>query len=561
MPPSRCSARTSPSPSTTGSPIPPGSARARRHGTAREVAIIGAGIAGVIAAYELMRMGVQAVVYEPRPVRRAAAVAAVRGRRGRHRRARRHALSGLLDRLLPLRRQARGREPALPEPADARRRFDGDRPLRRDPLRRDPRRPAAALPGGGDAYAAALEDARFSALRPRSATATPRRSRRSVDPIVRRLGRAHLLRFRGHVAGVPALSFRHREVFGQVGFGTGGWDSDFPNSMLEILRVVSPPSTRPALHRRRRRAGARGLWRRVPERMDHWPAGTALASLHGGATRPGVAAASATTTDRLKVTDQWGRPPAYDVVIAPARAGCSPPHIDVEERCSRPGNVDGARPHPLHAILQDLRDGRPAFWNDRDPDHRAPGHGMTLTDRLTRGTYLFDQRPRQARRHLPHLLVDVDALKMLPLPVERRVELALDALDKIYPEVDIRGHIIGDPITVSWEATRTSSAPSRARCPATTATTTACTATSCRRPAARPGARHLPRRRRRLLDAGLGRGRGPDRAQRGLGRDDPLRRARARPTIPDRAMSIPTSAPSPCPTEAAARLDTVAPLA
>ena len=33
-------------------------------------------------------------------------------------------------------------------------------------------------------------------------------------------------------------SFRHREVFGQVGFGTGGWDSDFPNSMLEILRVV-----------------------------------------------------------------------------------------------------------------------------------------------------------------------------------------------------------------------------------------------------------------------------------------------------------------------------------
>ncbi len=33
-------------------------------------------------------------------------------------------------------------------------------------------------------------------------------------------------------------SFRHREVFGQVGFGTGGWDSDYPNSMLEILRVV-----------------------------------------------------------------------------------------------------------------------------------------------------------------------------------------------------------------------------------------------------------------------------------------------------------------------------------
>jgi tryptophan 2-monooxygenase len=52
------------------------------------------------------------------------------------------------------------------------------------------------------------------------------------------------------------LSFRHREVFGQVGFGTGGWDSDFPNSMLEIFRVVMTncdedqrsPTGRPAPH-------------------------------------------------------------------------------------------------------------------------------------------------------------------------------------------------------------------------------------------------------------------------------------------------------------------------
>jgi tryptophan 2-monooxygenase len=45
-----------------------------------------------------------------------------------------------------------------------------------------------------------------------------------------------------------------------------------------------------------------------------------------------------------------------------------------------------------------------------------------------------------------------DVLKMLPLPVERRVELSLDALGKIYPRVDIASHVVGDPITVSWEA-------------------------------------------------------------------------------------------------------------
>ncbi|ERB55240.1 hypothetical protein N806_29390 [Rhodococcus sp. P27] len=39
-------------------------------------------------------------------------------------------------------------------------------------------------------------------------------------------------------------SFHMREVFGQVGFGTGGWDTDYPNSILEILRVViTPPTT------------------------------------------------------------------------------------------------------------------------------------------------------------------------------------------------------------------------------------------------------------------------------------------------------------------------------
>jgi tryptophan 2-monooxygenase len=45
-----------------------------------------------------------------------------------------------------------------------------------------------------------------------------------------------------------------------------------------------------------------------------------------------------------------------------------------------------------------------------------------------------------------------DALKVLPLSAERRVELALSALGKIYPGLDIASHIIGSPICVSWEA-------------------------------------------------------------------------------------------------------------
>jgi tryptophan 2-monooxygenase len=71
---------------------------------------------------------------------------------------------------------------------------------------------------------------------------------------------------------------------------------------------------------------------------------------------------------------------------------------------------------------------------------------------LTRGTYLFDLGDdRPGVICLTYSWMS-DALKMLPQPVERRVELALSALQKIYPKVYLARHIIGDPITVSWES-------------------------------------------------------------------------------------------------------------
>jgi tryptophan 2-monooxygenase len=92
------------------------------------------------------------------------------------------------------------------------------------------------------------------------------------------------------------------------------------------------------------------------------------------------------------------------------------------------------------------------FWKDIDPKTSRRVMSMTLTDRLTRGTYLFDLGDdRPGVICLTYSWMS-DALKMLPLPIERRVELALGALAKVYPDVDIRGHIIGDPITVSWES-------------------------------------------------------------------------------------------------------------
>ena len=91
------------------------------------------------------------------------------------------------------------------------------------------------------------------------------------------------------------------------------------------------------------------------------------------------------------------------------------------------------------------------FWKEINPDTGHPLMGMTLTDRLTRGTYLFDNGPDQPAVICLTYSWMSDALKMLPYDVDQRVKLSLDALGKIYPGIDIASHIVGDPVTVSWE--------------------------------------------------------------------------------------------------------------
>jgi tryptophan 2-monooxygenase len=76
---------------------------------------------------------------------------------------------------------------------------------------------------------------------------------------------------------------------------------------------------------------------------------------------------------------------------------------------------------------------------------------ITLSDRLTRGTYLMDNGPdRRAVICLSYTWND-DALKWVSLPLDERVRLMLHSLRQIYPKLNIAEHIIGSPITVSWE--------------------------------------------------------------------------------------------------------------
>ena len=110
--------------------------------------------------------------------------------------------------------------------------------------------------------------------------------------------------------------FRNREIFGQVGFGTGGWDSDYPNSMLEILRVAATGcDDDQRLIVKGAEQVPRGLWKHQPERLAHWPPGTSLEKLHDGAPRPGVVRLKRQSDGRIAVTDRWGVTRSYDAVL------------------------------------------------------------------------------------------------------------------------------------------------------------------------------------------------------------------------------------------------------
>ena len=419
-----------------------------------EVAIVGAGIAGLVAAYELMKLGLRPVVYE----------ASKMG--GRLRSQAFEGAGGVVAELGGMR---------FPVSSTGFFHYVDLLGLQSDPFP-NPLTPAAGSTvvdlEGTTHYARTLADlpllyrevaaAWADALQDRAQFAEIQQAIRERDVgTLKTLWNALVplwddRTFYDFVAtskSFSRLSFLHREVFGQVGFGTGGWDSDFPNSMLEILRVVL---TNCDENQRLIRGGVeqlpRRLWTHAPETLAHWPAGTTLASLHRGAPRAGVARIARTADGVLEVTDRWGDARRYGAVLATCQSWLLTTQIDCEESLfSQKMWMALDRTRYMQSSKTFVMVDRP-FWKDKDPDTGRDVMSMTLTDRLTRGTYLFDHGgDRPGVICLSYAWMG-DALKMLPHPPEKRVRLALDALKKIYPKLDIAGHIIGEPITISWEA-------------------------------------------------------------------------------------------------------------
>jgi lysine 2-monooxygenase len=420
----------------------------------QEVAIVGAGMAGLVAAYELMKLGLRPVVYEAsrmggrlRSQAFSGAPGIVAELGGMRFPASSTAFFHYVN-LLGLQTQAFP-NPLTPAAGSTVIDIEGNTHYAHT---------LADLPAlfheVADAWARALEaDARFSDMQQALRERNVPRLKALWNTLVPLWDDRTFYDFVAQSEAFAKLSFHHREVFGQVGFGTGGWDSDFPNSMLEILRVVLTGCDE---NQHLIKGGVQqvpmGLWAHAPDTMAHWPAGTTLSSLHQGAPRPGVTAIARDANQELAITDTWGTTRSYPAVLVTCQSWLLTTQIAVEESLfSHKLWMALDRTRYMQSSKTFVMVDRP-FWKDIDPDTGREVMSMTLTDRLTRGTYLFDNGPDQPGVICLSYAWMGDALKMLPHTSEKRVQLALSALKKIYPTVDIAGHIIGEPITVSWEA-------------------------------------------------------------------------------------------------------------
>ncbi|PLW65945.1 NAD(P)-binding protein [Streptomyces sp. SCUT-3] len=428
-----------------------GSVPATEHGT--EVAVIGGGLSGVVAAYELMKMGLRPVVYEADRIG------------GRLRTV---GFDGCNEDLTAEMGAMR-----FPPSSTAFWHYADLVGLETEPFPNPlaPDTPSTVVDLKGEShYARTLEDlpevfrqvmeawnasleggARFSEMQQAIRERDAQRVRRIWAELVEKLDHQT---FYGFLCESPAFkSFRHREIFGQVGFGTGGWDTDFPNSILEILRVVYTGADDD--HR-----GIVGgsqqlplrLWEREPGKLVHWPQGTSLSSLHGGAPRPAVTRLHRTAGNRVTVTDASGDIRTYRAAVFTAQSWMLLSKIECDESLFPADHWTAIeRTHYMQSSKLFVPVDRP-FWKDPDPETGRDTMSMTLTDRMTRGTYLLDNGPdRPAVICLSYTWCD-DSSKWLPLSAKERMDVMLASLREIYPKVDIRRHVIGNPVTVSWEA-------------------------------------------------------------------------------------------------------------
>ncbi|KGE65900.1 MULTISPECIES: NAD(P)/FAD-dependent oxidoreductase [Pseudomonas] len=250
------------------------------------------------------------------------------------------------------------------------------------------------------------------------------------------------------------------DLFGQIGFGTGGWNTDYPNCFLEVLRVLYTglDTNHKLMFDGSSELPAR-LWSRAPDTfgdaMAHWPAGTTVQDL----TTQVIA-----LPFKQEVRQIIRRPDGeFDVWVYDHNRGENrqytfpavvyTPHkrildkfryMDGAARFNQMNDLLSAKEweavmytHYMQSAKIFAQTKRP-FWTDVEADFQHK-MSVTLSDRITRGTYLLDysQSPgpyRGSGMFLSYTWND-DSLKFLgdrSTALQSHVQVCTSLLDSVY---------------------------------------------------------------------------------------------------------------------------------
>lgn len=271
-------------------------------------------------------------------------------------------------------------------------------------------------------------------------------------------------------------------LFGQIGFGTGGWNTDFPNSVLEVLRIsYGALDTDHKLAYDGASSLPERLWSMSPstlgDSMAYWPAGTtvetltrqAIAEPFGKEVRhiapqPGggflVKFVDAATQQAFSETFDCVIYTPHVRVLDKLRYADGAAHLEQMQPLLPQGTWEAViNTHYMQSTKIFAATSTP-FWEARDPDDGKRKMSVTLSDGLTRGTYPVNYAGstgpyRGSGMFLSYTWND-DALKFqgrLAPPAPQSQDLCTHLLERIYPKANISDFFAhGDTFAqISWE--------------------------------------------------------------------------------------------------------------
>jgi len=244
------------------------------------------------------------------------------------------------------------------------------------------------------------------------------------------------------------LSREQISLFGSLGLGTGGFDSVYPVSFLEIFRLIV---CKCEFDQRLIKGGVskipESFWEKQRD-CQHWGM-VSLKRLNKD--QPLGAVIRINTPDNLDekimITDNYGTTRDYDAVIIT----CSHRALETGINVSRNTFSDA-----VWSALQNVhmtRSGkifirtRQAFWKNLEPESTL---NCTITDEAIRGTYLFDFDDTRSGVICLSYTWEDSATKLHALDEQERLDKSLDILKKIYGRDLISGQI-EEIKTIFWE--------------------------------------------------------------------------------------------------------------